>query len=82
VNIGSEEMISINDLAGMIMKIAGKRIDIRHIPGPTGVRGRTSDNRLLRDTLGWAPGQALQAGIVQTYAWIEQQVQLRARASA
>jgi len=82
VNIGSEEMISINDLAGMIMKIAGKRIDIRHIPGPTGVRGRTSDNRLLRDTLGWAPGQALQAGIVQTYAWIEQQVQLRARALA
>ena len=55
VNIGSEEMVSINQLAETIMDIAGKRLTIRHIPGPLGVRGRNSDNRLIREKLGWAP---------------------------
>ncbi|MEM6905892.1 MAG: NAD-dependent epimerase/dehydratase family protein [Pseudomonadota bacterium] len=74
VNIGSEEMISINDLARMIIGISGKEIDIRNIPGPQGVRGRNSDNRLIRERLGWAPSQSLRVGIEQTYRWIDGQI--------
>jgi GDP-D-mannose 3',5'-epimerase len=74
VNIGSEEMISINNLARMVMQIAGKPLRINNIPGPTGVRGRNSDNRLINAKLSWAPSQPLQAGITKTYRWIEQQV--------
>ncbi|MEM9735438.1 MAG: NAD-dependent epimerase/dehydratase family protein [Pseudomonadota bacterium] len=74
VNIGSEEMISINDLARMIIGISGKEIDIRNIPGPQGVRGRNSDNRLIRERLGWAPSQSLRLGIEQTYRWIDGQI--------
>jgi nucleoside-diphosphate-sugar epimerase len=74
VNIGSEEMVSINEMAGMIMKIAGKRIRIRHVPGPTGVRGRNSDNKLLREQLDWEPTQSLFAGLAKTYPWIEAQL--------
>jgi GDP-D-mannose 3', 5'-epimerase len=73
-NIGSEEMVTINQLAAMVMDIAGKRLDIEHIPGPLGVRGRNSDNRLIKGTLGWAPSQPLMAGLEKTYAWIEAQV--------
>jgi len=78
VNIGSEEMISINELAEMVMRIAGKRLRIRHIPGPLGVRGRNSDNRLIAKELGWAPSQPLEAGLTKTYHWIESQVQVMA----
>lgn len=74
VNIGSEEMVTINQLAEMAMSIAGKRLRIRHIPGPLGVRGRNSDNRLIRETLGWTPSAALEAGMRSTYAWIADQV--------
>ena len=74
VNIGSEEMVSINQLAQMIMEIAGKRLTVRHIPGPTGVRGRNSDNHLIREKLGWAPTEPLVKGLERTYTWIEQQV--------
>jgi nucleoside-diphosphate-sugar epimerase len=74
VNIGSDEMVSINQLADMVMRIANKRLDKRHIPGPLGVRGRNSDNRLIRSKLDWAPSQPLAAGLQQTYAWIERQV--------
>jgi len=70
VNIGSDEMISINDLAHMIAGFSGKRIVIRNIPGPTGVRGRNSDNRLIRDSLGWAPSRKLADGMRTTYNWI------------
>lgn len=73
-NIGSEEMVSIDQLAHMVMDIAGKRLRIRHIPGPTGVRGRSSDNNLVRSTLGWAPSRPLIEGLQVTYAWIEEQV--------
>jgi nucleoside-diphosphate-sugar epimerase len=72
VNIGSEEMITINQLVDVVADIAGKRIGKRHIPGPTGVRGRNSDNRLIREKLGWAPSQPLYAGLETTYRWIEQ----------
>ena len=74
VNIGSEEMVTINGLARMVMRIAVKDLSVRNIPGPTGVRGRNSDNRLTRDRLGWAPSQALADGLAMTYRWIERQV--------
>jgi nucleoside-diphosphate-sugar epimerase len=73
-NIGSEEMVTINQLAAVVMDIAGKKLDLNHTPGPLGVRGRNSDNRLIRKTLGWAPSQSLRAGLEKTYAWIECQV--------
>ena len=60
VNIGSEEMVSINQLAGMIMDIAGKTLSLKHIPGPLGVRGRNSHNELIGKMLGWKPEQAPQ----------------------
>ncbi len=73
-NIGSEEMVTINQLAAMVMEIAGKKLSIRHVSGPTGVRGRNSDNRLIKETLGWAPSKSLRDGMEKTYAWIEAQV--------
>lgn len=74
VNIGSEEMISINDLANLIIEISGKNLSIRNVPGPEGVRGRTSDNTLIRERLNWAPSQPLRKGLEITYAWISGQV--------
>jgi nucleoside-diphosphate-sugar epimerase len=74
VNIGSEEMITINQLAHMAMEIAGKRLHIRHIDGPLGVRGRNSDNRLIRQKLNWSPSDPLREGLERTYRWIEEQV--------
>jgi GDP-D-mannose 3',5'-epimerase len=74
VNIGSEEMIAINDLARMVAGFSGKQLEIRNIPGPTGVRGRNSDNRLIRETLGWAPSRPLAEGMRATYEWIAQQL--------
>jgi GDP-D-mannose 3',5'-epimerase len=75
INIGSEEMITINGLAEIIMRIAGKNLRIRHIPGPLGVRGRNSDNRLIARELGWAPSQPVEQGLAKTYQWIQAQVQ-------
>lgn len=74
VNIGSEEMISINDLARMTMKIADKCLRIKNVPGPLGVRGRSSDNRLIERMLGWKPSLTLPQGMEKTYLWIEEQV--------
>lgn len=74
VNIGSEEMISINGLAEMAMDIAGKKLSINHIPGPEGVRGRNSDNKLILEKLGWAPSTSLEEGMKKTFEWISQQV--------
>lgn len=74
VNIGSEEMVTINRLAEMCMEIAGKNLGIRHIPGPLGVRGRNSDNRLIQEKLGWAPSRPLKDGLRTTYPWINEQV--------
>lgn len=74
INIGSDEIISINGLAEMAADIAGKNISIRHVEGPTGVRGRNSENSLIREKLQWAPGRTLREGMESTYAWIEQQV--------
>lgn len=74
VNIGSEEMVPIRGLCEMVMGIAGKRLTICSVPGPIGVRGRNSDNRLISQKLGWQPNQPLLEGLARTYAWIEQQV--------
>ncbi len=74
VNIGSEEMITINQLVDIVADIAGKTIYKHHIPGPLGVRGRNSDNRLIAERLGWAPSQSLRAGLEKTYGWIELQI--------
>lgn len=74
VNIGSEEMVTIDQLALMIMGIAGKSQTIRHIPGPLGVRGRRSDNRLIKARLGWHPSRPLREGVARTYPWIARQV--------
>ncbi len=75
VNIGSDEMVSIDELAKMIMKIAGKNLKLKHVPGPTGVRGRTSDNTLIEQKLGWRPSMPLIEGLKKTYEWINEQVQ-------
>lgn len=75
VNIGSEEMVSINQLAEIAMKVAGKTIKINHISGPLGVRGRNSDNALIKEKLGWAPNYPLVKGIEKTYTWIAEQVE-------
>jgi len=74
VNIGSEEMVSIKQLARMVIDISGKKLRIKHIKGPQGVRGRNSDNRLIRKKLGWEPKMKLMDGLKETYKWIKQQV--------
>lgn len=74
VNIGSEEMVSINTLAKMVMEIAGVHLDIQHVPGPLGVRGRKSDNTLIYEKLGWKPTTKLYDGLVPLYKWIEERV--------
>jgi GDP-D-mannose 3',5'-epimerase len=73
-NIGSEEMVTINQLANIAMEIAGKTLGILHVPGPLGVRGRKSDNELIRRSLGWEPSQSLRDGMEKTYRWIDEQV--------
>jgi len=75
VNIGSEEMVTINKLAEMVMEIAGKKLKMKHIDGPLGVRGRNSDNKLIREKLGWEPHAPLHDGLAKTYAWISQQAE-------
>lgn len=77
VNIGSEEMISINDFAKMIIDISGKSITIKNIEGPTGVAGRNSDNALIKEKLGWAPTMTLREGTEKTFEWISEQVRKR-----
>lgn len=75
INIGSEEMVSIDELVHMAADIAGKQLSIKHVPGPLGVRGRNSDNRLVKEKLGWTPSQPLRAGLEKTYAWIKKEVE-------
>jgi len=78
VNVGSDEMVTINQLVSIVADIAGKKLSIRHKKGPLGVRGRNSDNRLIKQRLGWAPTQSLRVGLEKTYEWIEGQVFRRA----
>ena len=77
VNIGSEEIVTINQLAEIIIAISGKRLVIKNIAGPIGVRGRNSDNKLIKEKLEWEPSIPLRKGLEITYAWIEEQVRTR-----
>ena len=79
VNIGSDEMVTIDQLVDIVAGIAGKSIKKHHIDGPTGVRGRNSDNRLIREKLSWAPSTILVNGLRPTYAWISGQLMRNAR---
>lgn len=74
VNIGSEEMVTINELAQYAIDISGKNITIKNVPGFTGVRGRNSDNKLIEEKLDWVPVQPLYEGLTETYKWISKQV--------
>jgi len=74
INLGQDRMVTINELADIIAEIAGVSLLRRHVPGPQGVRGRNSDNTLLRAVLGWEPRISLEDGLTQTYRWIEEQV--------
>lgn len=74
INLGSDRMISINELVQLIAKVANKPVNINNIPGPVGVMGRTSDNTLIRQVLGWAPPDNLEQGLEKTYRWIESQL--------
>ena len=73
VNIGSDEMVTINQLVDIVSEIAGKKLEKKHIDGPLGVRGRNSDNRLIKKTLDWAPSRPLKEGLKKTYEWIKNQ---------
>jgi nucleoside-diphosphate-sugar epimerase len=79
VNIGSEEMVSINQLAKLVISISGKRLKLNHIAGPVGVEGRNSNNQLAEARLGWSPKISLKDGLMQTYQWIGSQVNQKAR---
>lgn len=83
LNLGQDRLISINELARVVARIAGIEVGLRHVPGPMGVRGRNSDNTLLRKVLGWEPAVSLEDGLRTTYQWIEEQVrgQLSGRSS-
>jgi nucleoside-diphosphate-sugar epimerase len=76
LNIGSDEMVSMNKAAHMVMDIEKKNLTIRNIEGPLGVRGRNSDNTLIKEKLGWSPSQPLNIGLSKTYAWIKKQISL------
>ena len=74
VNIGSEEMVTINQLVDTAAKVAGKKVSKNHIDGPLGVRGRNSNNDLIRKELGWDYSQTLEEGIRKTYDWISERI--------
>lgn len=74
INIGSERMITINQLVDIVSDIAGKDLEKKHVDGPIGVHARTSDNTLFRSVLGWAPQENLEEGLTYTYMWIKGQI--------
>ena len=74
INLGSDEMVSMNEMAEIAMSIAHKKLPIKHVPGPEGVRGRNSDNTLIKQALGWTPSISLRDGLKLTYEWIKIQV--------
>ncbi|HKV53253.1 MAG TPA: NAD-dependent epimerase/dehydratase family protein [Candidatus Binataceae bacterium] len=82
LNLGQDRMVTINQLAEMIAAIAGVRIVKKHVTGPQGVRGRNSDNTLLRRVLGWEPEISLEEGLARTYRWIETMVRAQAETCA
>lgn len=75
LNLGSDEMVSMNEMMQMVSEIGKKQLAIKHLPGPEGVRGRNSDNTLIKKVLGWAPGISLKDGLSRTYPWIQAQIE-------
>jgi GDP-D-mannose 3',5'-epimerase len=75
LNIGTDEMVDMNEFAEMAMSFEGKKLPIKHIEGPMGVRGRNSDNTLIKEKLGWAPSISLKDGLKKTHAWIKEQIE-------
>ena len=75
LNMGTDEMINMIDFAKLAMSFEGKDLPIKHIPGPMGVRGRNSDNTLIKKKLGWAPSISIQTGLKKTYFWIKEQIE-------
>ena len=82
LNLGQDRLVTIDQLADIVSKIAGVTLGKRHVPGPQGVRGRNSDNTRLREVLGWEPQISLEEGLRKTYSWIEQQVRSQLAATA
>ena len=82
VNIGSDEMVTINQLVDYACEIGDRKLPKMHVPGPLGVAGRNSDNTLIKEKLGWAPSKPLKEGLTDTYNWIKSQVELRDTARA
>jgi GDP-D-mannose 3',5'-epimerase len=76
LNLGSDEMVSMNEMAKLALGFAGKDIPVKHIPGPEGVRGRNSDNTLIQEVLGWAPSISLATGLKRTCDWIKTQIEV------
>lgn len=74
LNLGSTEMVSMNEMAELVMSFEEKTLPIKHIPGPEGVRGRNSENTLILEKLGWEPNTTLAEGLKTTYFWIKEQV--------
>jgi nucleoside-diphosphate-sugar epimerase len=79
VNIGSDEMISINDLARMVIGISKKELTVKNISGPLGVRGRNSDNNLYLEKIGWRVSESLKSGMEKTFNWINKQVKAQSQ---
>jgi GDP-D-mannose 3', 5'-epimerase len=79
LNLGTDEMIDMNDFAKLAMSFAGKDLPIKNIPGPLGVRGRNSDNTMIKERLGWAPSISIREGLKVTYDWIKEQIDLEAQ---
>lgn len=76
LNLGSTRMISINNLVFLIANLVGKSVSIRNVEGPRGVMGRNSDNKLIKETIDWAPDEDLESGLIKTYNWIQEQIKL------
>eukprot|EP00486_Rosalina_sp_Unknown_P013718 CAMPEP_0201592838 /NCGR_PEP_ID=MMETSP0190_2-20130828/190619_1 /ASSEMBLY_ACC=CAM_ASM_000263 /TAXON_ID=37353 /ORGANISM="Rosalina sp." /LENGTH=260 /DNA_ID=CAMNT_0048051779 /DNA_START=537 /DNA_END=1319 /DNA_ORIENTATION=+ len=75
INLGSDEMIDMNGLLNLALSFEGKKAQLKHIPGPEGVRGRNSDNTLIKQVLGWTPPTELRVGLKKTYNWIKAQIE-------
>jgi len=82
LNLGTDEMVDMNEFARIAMGFAGKDLPIKHIPGPMGVRGRNSDNTMIKAKLGWAPSIPIRTGLKETYDWIKAQIEAESAGGA
>jgi GDP-D-mannose 3',5'-epimerase len=75
INLGSDEMVSMNELANICLDVAGRKLPLSHVPGPEGVRGRNSENTLIKQVLGWAPSVKIKDGLALTQVWLKDQIE-------